>query len=186
MSISRIATEWLPTRTLAEIDADGYAQADIDELFSVPPTDSVHVGLKLLRAALDGAEASRPGTVAILVVPLPSSDELVLRAPDFAEVASAAGSTGRGLRWSVSTCWSLGCWPCMNRPRSTGVTSTLTMRWGRGRPSTSAPGERGLRLSVGGSSRTPSTSGRRRTVAHLGWPKGPGPTLGGDIPRHPF
>jgi hypothetical protein len=130
MSISRIATEWLSTRALADIDADGSAQADIDELFSVPPIDPVHVGLELLRAAHDGAEASRPGIVAMLVMPLPSSEELVLRAPDLVEVASAAGSTGRGLRWSVSTCWSLGCWPRMNRPRSTGVTSTLTTRWG--------------------------------------------------------
>ena len=90
MSISRIATEWLSTRALAEIDADGFAQADIDELFSIPPADPVHVGLELLLAARDGAEASRPDIVAMLVVPLPSSEELVLRAPDLAEVASAA------------------------------------------------------------------------------------------------
>jgi len=97
MSISGVATEWLSSRALAEIDAGGFAQADIDELFSVPPTDPVHVGLEFLRAARDGAGASRPGVVAMLVVPPPSSEELVLRAPDFAEVASAAWEYGPGL-----------------------------------------------------------------------------------------
>ena len=37
---------------------------------------------------------------------------------------------GTALGWVDDGCWSLGCWPRMSRPRSTGVTSTLAMRWG--------------------------------------------------------
>ena len=58
--------------------------------------DPVHLGPAFLRAARDRAEASRSGLVAMLVVPLPSSEELILRAPDFAEVASAAWKYGPG------------------------------------------------------------------------------------------
>lgn len=97
MNIGRIATDWLSTRAITEIDADGFAQVDVDELFAVPPSDPVRFGLEFLRAALDGAEPSRPGMVAMLVVPLPASDELVLRAPDFAEAALAPWQYGRGL-----------------------------------------------------------------------------------------
>lgn len=97
MSIGRSATQWLSTRAVAEIDTGGFAQADIDELFDLPPADPVHVGLELLRAARDGVQASHPGIVAMLVVPLPASDALVPRAPDFAEVALAAWEYGPGL-----------------------------------------------------------------------------------------
>ncbi|MFZ2510756.1 MAG: hypothetical protein WAW85_06670 [Gordonia sp. (in: high G+C Gram-positive bacteria)] len=97
MSIGRSATEWLSTRAIAEIDTGGFAQADIDELFDVPPADPVHVGLEFLRAARDGVQASHPGIVAMLVVPLPASDVLVLRAPDFTEFALAAWEYGPGL-----------------------------------------------------------------------------------------
>ena len=95
--IDRVAAEWRTSKAMDEVASDGFAQVDIDDLFGVPPAYPVPVGLQLLRAAVRDARASNPGLAAMLVVPLGPSENLVVRAPAFAEVASARWEYGPGL-----------------------------------------------------------------------------------------
>lgn len=82
---------------MAAIASSGLGQADIDELFDVPPVDPVHVGLECLESARVDARRSHPDVIAMLVVPLPASIDLVVDSPDFAEVVSAPWVYGPGL-----------------------------------------------------------------------------------------
>lgn len=95
--VDHVAAQWLASRAMAEISADGFAQVDVVELFDVPPAQPVPVGLQFIRAALRDARPSNPGLIAMLVVPLPATRDLVVSAPDFAAVASGSWKYGPGL-----------------------------------------------------------------------------------------
>lgn len=90
----RAVDGWLSARALSEIANDGFAQADIDEFIESP--DPVVTGLQLLRFALGQVKPSYPEVIAMLVVPLPATQDLVVSAPNLVAGASASWDYGPG------------------------------------------------------------------------------------------
>jgi hypothetical protein len=93
-AISRAVDEWLSSRALSDLANDGFAQADIDEFFE--PSDPVGVGRHLLRVAMARVKPSYADVIAMLVVPLPATPDLVVSAPNFSGAASAPWKYGPG------------------------------------------------------------------------------------------
>lgn len=89
-----VARQWMASRAMAEIAANGFAQADIDEFFE--PADPVEAGLQVLQAAVGVAKHAHPDVIAMLVVPLGATEELTVSAPELAAVVSSPWEYGPG------------------------------------------------------------------------------------------